>query len=475
MNDDELIDALRRTFRARAASVTPSKKRPPVIPQPEPRPVRSIARRPLTFGVAAATLAAAAAIALILTSTGNQKGTGVSVTIPPVANTPATTAPLTQGTPATTPPMTAPVKPPVTNPSASAGKPGNQGNQVAAGFKPLSVTFVSSLTGWVFGGVPCGTSLCAAIARTSDGGLTWTSEPAPPISFSVQSGNDPSIGTSIRFANGLDGWIYTPYGSNGASKLWSTYDGGQSWSVLPTPGGPSAQIMALEAGNGAVYAVTINGSTEEIFTAPAAKQESWSASTVSGIGPGAGPVPRSQLVLQASTGWLVDVDRTVVGGARLSNSGWTSWTPPCSGENGTAALAAASPNDLYAVCAEGTWGPPRNPPHGATIPSFWLYTSHDAGNSFSPVAQLPSQEAGSISAAPGTSGTITVAGAKGILASFDGGHSWQYTYTSGADNISYIGFTTATQGVAIEDQQPDGAFTMLMTRDGGHTWAPVQF
>jgi len=33
-----------------------------------------------------------------------------------------------------------------------------------------------------------------------------------------------------------------------------------------------------------------------------------------------------------------------------------------------------------------------------------------------------------------------------------------------------VGFTTATQGVAIE-----GNGTLAMTFDGGHDWAPVKF
>jgi hypothetical protein len=40
-----------------------------------------------------------------------------------------------------------------------------------------------------------------------------------------------------------------------------------------------------------------------------------------------------------------------------------------------------------------------------------------------------------------------------------------------ANDCTHVGFTTATQGVAI--CSPNG--TMLMTLDGGHTWEPVTF
>jgi len=50
-----------------------------------------------------------------------------------------------------------------------------------------------------------------------------------------------------------------------------------------------------------------------------------------------------------------------------------------------------------------------------------------------------------------------------------------------SQGIDYLGFTTTTQGVAIELESPicsnsgctSPAGRLLMTHDGGHEWAPV--
>ena len=44
---------------------------------------------------------------------------------------------------------------------------------------------------------------------------------------------------------------------------------------------------------------------------------------------------------------------------------------------------------------------------------------------------------------------------------------------SGNTSIAYVGFTTSTQGVAVEASLTSATGLLLMTRDGGHTWAAV--
>jgi hypothetical protein len=172
---------------------------------------------------------------------------------------------------------------------------------------------------------------------------------------------------------------------------------------------------------------------------------------------GAGPVPHTDVVLEGNTGWLVQVDRTVVAGARLMGGQWQAWTPPCATVQGPAALAASSPTDLVAVCDVGEWSTPQGE---------HLFTTSDGGAGFteSPVAVPVSGV--SIIASPAPS-TIVVAGGSGLEATFDGGHSWAKVAagTTWAD----LGFTTAGQGVAVWDGG------VIMTHDGGHTWSPVSF
>ncbi len=61
-----------------------------------------------------------------------------------------------------------------------------------------------------------------------------------------------------------------------------------------------------------------------------------------------------------------------------------------------------------------------------------------------------------------------------IVASRDGGRNWATVYRGPSqDALSELGFTSATQGVAIVSTVGNGEATLLMTHDGGRSWQPV--
>jgi hypothetical protein len=273
----------------------------------------------------------------------------------------------------------------------------------------------------------------------------------------------------------VDGWVYT----TNPSRLWSTHDGGASWHQVVVPGlTPEASIVGMEAAAGHVDVAIVPdyATTVHLEVSPVAR-DAWSDMD-SGVPTGAGPVPSTQLVLQQSRGWLLQNDRTVVGGFELNPAGrWTAWTPPCQTANGSAALTASRPSNLVAVCSEGVWGPARNLPAGAgtASPSTWLFQSSDGGASFGAVGPVPLAAGSQVVASPAPSTVVVGGSSPALYATFDGGHTWQTVYqgTPGS-GWSYLGFTTLTQGVAITSP-PSGRAAMLMTRDGGHSWAPVSF
>jgi photosystem II stability/assembly factor-like uncharacterized protein len=326
-----------------------------------------------------------------------------------------------------------------------------------AGFEAASVTFVSSQDGWVLGTV--GGRL--ALARTQDGGTSWTSLTPPPTLFNGPG--QAGVG-SIRFANQQDGWAY-------GSQLWSTHDGGTSWSQVSLPGlnssaGVISPIEGLESAAGTVNAVYFGTSGFEIAGAPVSSN-SWTVSATT-VAFGAGPVPGAQLVIQGSAGWVVENDRVVSGGARLQSGAWSAWTAPCSTANGPATLAGSSSVDLIAACEVGLYG-------GSSSPTEQAYTSTNGGGAFTALATaLPAACQGSSALASATT-SVAAAGCGGeIVASFDGGGSWGTVFTGGGNTgVTYVGFTTPTQGVAIEASATSPLGTLLMTRDGGHTWAAV--
>jgi photosystem II stability/assembly factor-like uncharacterized protein len=479
MNDEELLDALRRTLHSRAESISPSADQ---RPRHRPTPLHSPpSRRRLVYAAVATAAAAAAAVIAVTLSSPSHKPLSITSETPrtvphtSVRPSPASTAPpTTLAGPATTVPAS---YPPATSPTTVPASVSTSPIPVPPGLQPLSVTFVSAHTGWVLGVYPCSGGRCIAIAQTRDGGVSWASSPAPRITLTSGDANL-AASASIRFANLSDGWIVVPTATgNGCcgTQLWSTHDGGQSWSPVTSLPGASAGIGSLEISHGVAHAIT-GGPPFHIYEAPVAG-DTWTASPLT-LPVGGGPVPETLVVLQGSSGWILDLDRTIIGGARLAAGGqWESWSPPCVKDNGPAVLAAASASQLAAVCHEGLWGPPAGKQSSSGSPPFYeLYLSTDGGATFKPAGVIPDANGGLVAASPAGVGTTVVTGGAGVLsATFDGGKSWQTVGSGMSGTASFVGFTTATQGVAVFTGQQGGveSSTLLMTRDGGHSWSPV--
>ncbi len=429
-------------------------------------------------------------------------GTPASPTAPAVTSTGQAIAGSQPAASSSPSPSPSPARPPSpsplpTSPSAGGAVPGD--------FQPVSVTYVSPLQGWVMGVAGCGSLECVAIVRTADGGHTWqgTNAPRTPLSgvatgsaaTAALAGLEPTgsaaSGVSgLRFADSVDGWAYGP-------DLWATHDGGTTWRRVAIAGAPHARVVALEVSGGYAYAAVIpegSATTVDIASSPVAS-DSWRLSQAS-VPLGTGSDPTSQIVLAGGAGWLLQVDEAVVGGAQLgTGGGWSSWSPPCAQTQGAAVLAAADATHLFAACDVGQWG--------GVLQGETLYASSDGGASFGQVGgRLPIQAATAIAAAnPGSifvGGVGSMAsGSPALLGSFDGGSSWRLLFATDQVPITYLGFTTPTQGVAIAASDAGAAGTagtsgtgaagtvtgaagsvtgtLYMTFDGGRTWAPVTF
>jgi hypothetical protein len=509
-SDDELVERLRRTLEHEAAAITPTRQHRLVFGQPglqpqanrvdpagpypnysSPEPPRHPWTRWPLIVTAAAVVGAAVTLAALNWPGGGSSRVGVlspstsprpTVPVRPapvVVPTPTTVpAPVSQTTPTTAaPPSTtvAPAAVPTTPPTAVPVP-------VPADFAPQAVTFVSASQGWVAGTVPCPSGRCLAVARTADGGVVWEMANAPAVTVKTP---DFVATVSVRFADPDNGWIYT----TDPGGLWSTHDGGATWTSLSaTVLAPGAVVDALEASGGQVQAAIVDGAMLHMESSPVGT-DSWTA-TSPALPVGAGGTGAStQIVLQQSSGWVVQDDRTVVGGLRLTSSGeWAAWTPPCTNANGDVVLAASNPTDLIAVCDEAEWGPATNLPAGAdtSTPSRWLFRSSNGGTSFQAVSALPSGLGSGVLASTSPSNIIIGGGPApnsppgDLSASFNGGKNWQTVYTAApvayaggqGPPWTYLGFTTTTQGVAIGFTE-SGSPELLMTQDGGHTWSPV--
>ena len=306
---------------------------------------------------------------------------------------------------------------------------------------------------------------CLVLLRTTDSGYTWTSQHVPPAGPTTIGRASASSGVGeVRFADPLNGWLFGP-------DLWSTHDGGVHWARQPLPDDPNmTMVEALETARGAVHAVLYDFAASpgvRIESSPTGR-DAWILSRV-GVELGAGPVAQAQLVVQGSGGWIVENDRGVVGGARLVNGAWRAWQPPCDPVNdGSATLAAATANDVVALCNDSFLGPP----------GVRIYTSHDGGATFHrSTPGLPTS--GYYTIATPRTGTLVTNGSSAdgslrLLESFNNGATWTTVYSDGPDAMpADMGFTSPLQGVAIESNMQTSSF--IMTFDGGRHWSPVVF
>lgn len=454
MNDDELIEALRRTLHSQASSVRPS---PSAAPAPRAGHARSASprRRILLLASVSTALAAATAAIVFAVTQGPQSS---KITINTATPGPSTTA----VTPTTTPaPSTTAAPPPTTVPLPA----------VPSGFQPLSITFVSAKTGWALGSVPCSTGSCVSVARTSDGGATWGEVGAPPVTLSAANLAG-RAGVTIRFGDGYNGWIVLT-DSQQNSSLWSSHDGGLNWGAVSNPAGPASAILDVESSNDMAHLLAFapGSSGARVYTTPV-NTDTWTPAAVT-IPIGGGPELSGQIVLFGPAGWITIDNRIVTGGAGLGPAGWSTWTPPCAKANGVAQVAAASANDVVATCQEGSLGTPEP---GTTAGKEWLFASTDGGTSFTAVGETPVQSPVSIAVAAGMPQTIVAATGDKLVATFDGGKSWgTVAAATTASAFSFVGFTTATQGVAIEQSPGSTTAAALITYDGGKTWTTVKF
>jgi photosystem II stability/assembly factor-like uncharacterized protein len=169
-------------------------------------------------------------------------------------------------------------------------------------------------------------------------------------------------------------------------------------------------------------------------------------------------VPEAQFVLAGSAGWVLAVNRVVIDGARLVDGSWESWRPSCADSLGPAVLVAWSETGLLALCDVGLW----NEPAGEH-----LFVSTDGGDTFVERNTALPFDGADLAAAPTDSAFFVKVGSV-LLASFDAGETWTAVLDTGPSaRAGYLGFTTHTQGVLIDDTG------MFMTRDGGRTWHEV--
>lgn len=376
------------------------------------------------------------------------------------------------------------------------------GSRAPAPTTPISLSLLPSGDGWILSFYHCSGVICLSVEHTSDVGQTWASVPLPAqltkLMGTTVSPYYPNGQLSIYFANAKSGWIYGSAPSTSANsapdvELWSTHDGGQTWSQLPAPSlGMKFGVVSVRASRGQVYA--IGWTTDQSFglwRSPVGTNSWRRVSTPALYAAAGGTTMEGSLVFKGTGGWLmVGNDRGVTGSARLTTSGqWVKWTSPCASVGGDlAAPVAYSATTLIDVCTIGGYGGSIAPgtPRNVKLGADWTFTSPDGGRTFAPSMRIgvdnTSQWLEHVPGLPASPspGVILIAKSfeKGptatehLLSSRNSGKTWTSVYSPNSTlmgALQLVTFASPSLGAAIVQVNSSSSFIIIST-NGGKTW-----
>ena len=404
-----------------------------------------------------------------------------AVTVPQVVNLPVlnpnpSAAPVAGAHNATTSPPASSSASGNASAAASSAVPTRLGS-VPGNFRPTSVTFVGTRTGWVIGQAltpgHCASQFCTSLARTNDAGKTWAGVPAP-----MAGPADGASGLSqIRFLDLKNGWAYGPqlFATHTAGATWAPVDtGGLRVTALETVGDRVFAVWASCTGDGPAYAVNCTRFT--LYSA-SATGGTWApvGTSTTGLTNGAAS-EAAQLVLTGSRGYLLAPGGELYSGPVDGSGPWTrvsSLVASCpvgpargNGQPTGALLGAVNARDLILACVSASSG---TSPSVSTQQKF-VYSSTNGGMSWAQMTTAPAAGvAFGLAASPTES--VMLATDQGIDLLPAGEMSWRTADVRGgapAGGFRYIGMTTDEQGIALPADPSAG--TVWFTFDGGQRW-----
>lgn len=352
------------------------------------------------------------------------------------------------------------------------------GTALPSGFEPQSATFVSAKVGFVLGTAKCSSGSCLTIARTEDGGKTWLQIPAPntPLAQGPLLTTNSTAVSKIRFVNILDGYVFGP-------NLFTTHDGGATWHQVTLSGIPSSYgVMSLETNQNYTYLIAGNPSAavpgvEDLFVSPASKDsfELQSSPTFA-----AGDVAK---ITTNPYGTIISANdrKGDLYYQALGASNWTHITANC---------GTGIPTNPFVTLT--------TPPSGSSNPEIVVACGGDVGAGSQQKTIIKSTNLSTFTAVPSNpplggvltgiaspnGQTIAVSAASGatyLYVSTNGGQSWKTVIQNpafGGSPIHDLGFTTNTQGFAVEGnatKEGVASSEFLMTHDSGASWQSVTF
>lgn len=388
-------------------------------------------------------------------------------------------APVTSGAPTgSPPPSSAPSAGPTSTPSTGPTiKTVPAGSPVPAGFRVFDLTWISTDTGWALGTAPCAGGRCAQLARTVDGGASWTAGPALPSAMQHDIATcDAGCIANLRFADATTGYAF------GGAGLYLTTDAGHSWRQQPLPAGPGGQgtslLLGLEIADGTalrLVAGCLPGCPLTLQRSVVGTSSWQSVPLPSGGMTSGGQLARAgnTVVIRTSGNPAGGAGRatSVLFGSTDGGARWRTITEPCPALPANAGYSSEVDTTEVSVAGDGTIAVLCEPRQAGTGQPATIMTSRDGGASFTVTASDPGGSTlDHLAAASGSD--LLVSGA-GLMHSADSGAHWQRVLAP----VSYLGFESEQVGRALIDSASagQGSAVVWTTIDGGAHWTAFTF
>lgn len=287
-------------------------------------------------------------------------------------------------------------------------------------------------------------------ARSSDGGVSWSSATLPDV------WNYEGRVRSLAFSDDTRGWARTEYSHDDnygnvtiTEAVYATTDGGATWSTLGTQG--ATAIACNSAGD------LVACDSNHVMAAP------WGSpfAVVDPSSIGSTGAPTSLCFSSAQRGWGVSgttVYSTTDGGARWDQSLITS-------------LTAA--DQLNRICCQTVTGGPLG-----QLVLLWavgdkgtMVESADDGATWSAVDSTTSQDLTDITFSDDSNGWAV--GGASLLHTVDGGQSWNPLYLNGTHTWAGVDCPSATTICVAGTDSIAGRGCVVRSTDGGATWQQV--
>jgi len=306
-----------------------------------------------------------------------------------------------------------------------------------------AISVVDEAVAWASG-------LEGTVARTLDGGESWTASTVPGAD-SLQFRDVDAIDANTAYL--------LSSGGGESSRIYKTTDAGASWTLQFTNPDPSGfyDCMAFwDANHGAVYGDAVDGSLVILTTTDG---ESWSRVSESGLPealPGEGGFAASGTCLVThgdSTGWIGTGATSTARVIKTTDRGstWTAYTTPVVSGSGTSGITTLGfYDDLFGITAGGEISSPDTHSDNVAV-------THDGGLTWTLAEQpvMPGAIYG-MAVVQGTDApTVVAVGPGGVDFSYDNGATWAQL-----DSLEYwsVGFSRAGVGWAVG---PEGRITKI--------------